>query len=181
MSGPSLDLDQLIGEIVQTFVQERRCLNEKEGLYLGFGLSYGLFEDDAARTVNGETRYSEKRTYVHFLFTQDRARTNSIRVFFAEGGGEPFEPDDLKKLKWKQSAHHDSVWRTEGLQPLHSVDSSIREALTAGTVAYIPGRIAIYAPSEERQRFPRPCCGCKCKESTRRARGASVRHRRHLA
>jgi hypothetical protein len=141
--GPSLDLDQLIGEVVETFVQERRCLNEKEGLYLGFGLSYGLFEEDVARSVNGETRYPEKRTYAHFLFTQDHARSNSIRVFFAEGGGEPFGPDDLKKLKWEQSAHHDSVWRTDGLQPLHSVDSSIRAGLVKGT-PYGPQDVSLF-------------------------------------
>lgn len=118
MSRPGLDIEQYIGGVVQALVKEQRILRADEGLHIGLDFSYSVDQKNKSRKLHKK---------LHFIFSMPGA--NYVRVFSTESKDHLLTPTDLQRLKWKQTAYHNSCWRSDGLRPHFNLHSNLTERL----------------------------------------------------
>jgi hypothetical protein len=77
----------------------------------------------------GEKKHAEKYHYVHVLMSGQ----HYIRVNFAHSA-RMVSPYEIDRLKWTETACHDSAWRMDGIStPLNDLDRDIRQQLARRT------------------------------------------------
>jgi hypothetical protein len=101
-------------------LRSEQGLGENRALLMQASMNYSAF---------GPKKSAEKYHYAHFLMFGH----HYIHVHFAHSS-RMISPYEIDKLKWTETACHDSAWRMDGISsPLNELDRNIRQQLARKT------------------------------------------------